>query len=300
MTNLGKKISELKKKKGAVILAHSYQLPEIQELADFVGDSLELSRKAATLDEDLIVFCGVEFMAESAKILSPQKTVLLPRREADCFLAEMIDVEGLRRLKAKHPEAKVVCYVNTSADIKAESNVCCTSANAVKVVNNIDANEIIFIPDRNLAHYVSRHTDKKIITWDGYCYVHQRMRAHELEMTKLAHPEAKVLVHPECRPEVVEMADEVLSTSGILIFCRESKNGSFIIGTEEGLICRARSENPDKVFYPLGAPQVCVGMKATRLTDLYHSLNEEKYPIEVSEDIAAKARASLDQMLEYI
>lgn len=300
MINLRKKISELKKRKGAVILAHSYQLPEIQDLADSIGDSLELSRKAATLEEDLIVFCGVEFMAESAKILSPQKTVLLPRREADCFLAEMIDIEGLRRLKTKHPEAKVVCYVNTSADIKAESDVCCTSANAVKVVSNIDAEKIIFVPDRNLAHYVSRHTDKKIIPWDGYCYIHQRMRTHELEATKLAHPDAKVLVHPECRPEVVEMADEVLSTSGILRFCKESNNRSFIIGTEEGLIHRARLENPDKMFYPLGTPRMCVGMKVTRLTDLYDSLNEEKYPIEVPEDIAVKARASLDQMLEYI
>lgn len=281
-------------------MAHSYQLPEIQELADFIGDSLELSRKAAILKEDLIVFCGVEFMAESAKILSPSKTVLLPRREADCFLAEMIEVEGLRQLKAKHPEAKVVCYVNTSADIKAESDVCCTSANAVKVVNSIEAEEIIFVPDRNLAHYVSRHTDKRIIPWDGYCYVHQRMRAHELEAMKLAHPEAKVLVHPECRPEVAEMADEVLSTSGILRSCRESNNGSFIIGTEEGLIYRARSENPDKVFYPLGFPRLCAGMKATRITDLYDSLNEEKYPIEVPEDIAVKARASLDQMIKYI
>ncbi len=283
-----------------MILAHSYQLPEIQDLADSIGDSLELSRKAATLEEDLIVFCGVEFMAESAKILSPQKTVLLPRREADCFLAEMIDIEGLRRLKAKHPEAKVVCYVNTSADIKAESDVCCTSANAVKVVSNIDAEKIIFVPDRNLAHYVSRHTDKKIIPWDGYCYIHQRMRAHELEATKLAHPEAKIVVHPECRPEVVEMADEVLSTSGMLKLCRESNNRSFIIGTEEGLIHRARLENPDKMFYPLGTLRICVGMKATRITDLYDSLDEEKYPIEVPEDIAVKARASLDQMLEYI
>ncbi len=283
-----------------MILAHSYQLPEIQGLADFVGDSLELSRKAATLEEDPIVFCGVEFMAESAKILSPQKTILLPRREAGCFLAEMIDIEGLRRLKAEHPEARVVCYVNTPADIKAESDVCCTSANAAKVVSNIEAEEIIFVPDRNLAHYVSRHTDKRIIPWDGYCYVHQRMRAYELEATKLAHPEAKVLVHPECRPEVVEMADEVLSTSGILRFCRESNNGSFIIGTEEGLIYRARLENPDKMFYPLGAPQMCAYMKVTRITDLYDSLNEEKYQIELPEDIAVKARVSLDQMLKYI
>jgi len=220
---LVEKILRLKEEKDAVILAHNYQRGEIQKMADFVGDSLGLSREAEKLSCKVIIFCGVRFMAETAKILSPDKVVLLPRKEAGCPMADMITKDELRRIKLKYPEAKVVSYVNTTAEVKAESNVCCTSSNALKVVQNIDAKKIIFIPDRNLASYVSEFTDKEIIPYNGYCYIHNRIREEEIKKAKEIHPDAVVLVHPECRPEVIKLADEVASTGGMIKFAKESK-----------------------------------------------------------------------------
>lgn len=294
------KISGLKQEKDAMILVHNYQRGEIQDIADYLGDSLGLSQKAEELSCKMIVFCGVQFMAESAKILSPEKTVLLPRKEAGCPMADMVAVEELKNLKAEHPNARVVCYVNTNADVKAECDVCCTSANAVKVVQNIEGNEIIFVPDRNLADFVQRFTDKKIIPWDGYCYVHEKIRAEDVRKAKELHSDAVLIVHPECKRGVIDLADEVLSTGGMVKFARNSNARKIIIGTEEGLIYRLKKENPDKTFYAAGPAQMCKDMKITTLEDVYLALKEEKYRIEIEETIGKRARESLDRMLEYV
>ncbi|MCJ7472413.1 MAG: quinolinate synthase NadA, partial [Actinobacteria bacterium] len=279
MNDLVDKIAKLKKEKNAVILVHNYQRPEIQDIADFLGDSLELAREAAKTDARIIVFCGVRFMAETAKILSPKKTVLLPRKEAGCPMADMITAEDLRRLKKNYPDAKVVSYVNTNADVKAESDICCTSANAVKVVKNISAKRIIFTPDKNLAAYCQRFTDKEIIPWNGCCYVHERITEKEVRLAKEKFPDALLLVHPECNPSVIELADEVLSTSGMLNFAKKSDKKRFLIGTEEGLIYRLKKENPGKKFYAAGTAKMCRNMKLTTLNDVYLSLKEERYAI---------------------
>jgi quinolinate synthase len=297
---LRQKIAELKKAKDAVILVHNYQIPEIQEIADFFGDSLELAKRAAELDTKTIVFCGVHFMAETAKILSPDKMVLLPRKDAGCPMADMADAESLRKLKKKYPDAKVVTYVNTTAEVKAESDVCCTSANAVKVVQNVEADQIIFVPDRNLANYVSRFVDKEIIPWDGYCYVHQKMNPADVVKAKQMYPGAKVIVHPECTKEVVNLADEVLSTSGMIRFARSTDAKVIIVGTEEGLLYRLEKENPDKTFYTLGPARQCHDMKLNTLNDVYLALKEEQYKIEVPEQIRERAKIALNRMLEYI
>jgi quinolinate synthase len=293
-------IKKLKAEKQAVLLVHNYQIGEIQELADFLGDSLGLSRKAAQVENPLIVFCGVRFMAETAKILSPEKTVLLPRLDAGCPMAEMADVEGLRALKKEHPDALVVTYVNSTAEVKAESDVCCTSANAIQVVQNIEANEVIFAPDRNLAAYVQRFTNKKILPWDGYCYVHDRFTVDEVVQSKKAHPDALVMVHPECSPEVIDAADEVQSTSGMVRVARESPVNTFLIGTEEGLLHRLRRENPNKTFYSIGSAKMCKGMKVTRLEDLYQSLLKSQHLIEVDGSVIQRARQALEKMLQYV
>jgi quinolinate synthase len=297
MTN---EILRLKKEKNAVLLVHNYQRGEIQDLADFLGDSLGLSKKATQVTGQMIVFCGVKFMAETAKILSPDKKVLLPRADAGCPMARMVDVQGLKDLKKKHPNAVVVTYVNSSAEVKAESDVCCTSANAVKVVQNIKEEEIIFTPDRNLASYVQRFTEKKIIPWEGFCYVHDRFTKEEVMKAKEAHPNAVLVVHPECQPDVVDLADEVLSTSGMILLPRESKAKTFLIGTEEGILYRLKNENPDKMFYSAGAAKMCQGMKVTRLEDLHNSLLEEKYEINVPDGIVGRARIALERMLDYV
>lgn len=295
-----KKVLELKEKKKALILCHNYQLPEIQDVADILGDSLELSKQAANRPENLIVFCGVHFMAESAKIQSPHKKVLLPRIEAGCFMSELISAEELRNLKEKHPDAKVVAYINTEADVKAESDVICTSSNAIKVVNGIPAKKIIFVPDKNLALYVQRFTDKDIIPWNGFCYVHSRFKPHHIIEAKEAHPDAFVLVHPECPPEVIDLADEVLSTNGMINFVRSNSKKKFIIATEEGITYRMKKENPDKEFIVPGPPKICVNMKITRIEDVYESLLYEKYEIHVPEDIFFRAKKALDEMLKYV
>ena len=294
------KIYELKDKKNAVILVHNYQRGEIQDIGDYIGDSLGLSQQAKKTDAAIIVFCGVRFMAETAKILSPEKKVLIPREDAGCPMANMVTPEDVLRMRKKHPEAKVVSYVNTNANVKALCDVCCTSANAVEVVKNIDADEIIFIPDKNLGSYVKRFTDKKMILWDGFCYVHDRISKEEVLSAKEKFPGALLLVHPECSPEVIDIADEVLSTSGMLKFVRKSDAKSFLIGTEEGIIYRLKKENPDKEFYSAGEPKICSNMKRTRLEDVYNALNEEKHEINLLEDIINASRRSLEAMLKYV
>ncbi len=294
------KIKELKDKKNAVILVHNYQRGEVQEIADYLGDSLDLSRKANTTDAEMIVFCGVKFMAETAKILSPEKKVILPREEAGCPMANMVTPEDILKLRREHPNAKVVSYVNTNADVKAVSDVCCTSANAVKVVQNIDADEIIFVPDRNLGSYVKRFTDKKIILWNGFCYVHDRISKKEVLSAKEKFPQALLLVHPECRPEIIDIADEVLSTSGMIKFAKKSNAKSFLIGTEEGIIYRLKKENPNKEFYCAGTPKICSNMKLTHLEDVYNALNEEKHEINLTNDIISASKKALEEMLKYV
>ncbi len=295
-----KKIEELKIKKNAVIMVHNYQQGEVQEIADFLGDSLDLSRKATGTDADIIIFCGVRFMAETAKILSPEKKVLMPREEAGCPMANMVTPEDILTMRKKYPNAKVVSYVNTNADVKAVTDVCCTSANAVEVVKNIDADEIIFVPDRNLGSYVKRFTDKKLILWDGFCYVHDRIASEEVLSSKKKYPEALLLVHPECRPEVIDIADEVLSTSGMINFAKKSSAQSFLIGTEEGIIYRLKKENPEKEFYNIEKPRICYDMKLTRLKDVYLALKEEKNETILPEEIINSSRKALEEMLKYV
>ncbi|MBD3413693.1 MAG: quinolinate synthase NadA [Candidatus Aminicenantes bacterium] len=299
---LQEKTKKLKEEKNAVILVHNYQRPEIQDVGDYVGDSLGLSKEAASTDSNLIVFCGVRFMAETAKILSPEKKVLIPRpkQEVECPMAGMVSVQGLKKLRQKYPEANIVSYVNTNADVKAESDVCCTSSNAVKVVENVKSDQIIFVPDKNLASYVSRFVNKEIIPWDGYCYVHDRISAEEVSKAKQDHPDALLLVHPECRPSVVNRADRVLSTGGLVSISKNSDHKTFLIGTEEGIIYRLKKENPNKKFYAAGIPKVCINMKKIQLEDVYKALKDEKYKIELSETIIKEAKTALDRMLEYV
>lgn len=296
---LVEKILFLKEKKSALILAHNYQRNEIQDIADFVGDSLGLSQEAEKFSGRIIVFCGVRFMAETAKILSPDKMVLFPRIEAGCPMADMITKEQLMEIKAKHPRAKVVSYVNTTAEVKAESDVCCTSSNALKVVQNVNAKKIIFVPDRNLASCVSGFTSKEIIPYNGYCYVHDGICVEDIEKIKQIHPDAVVFVHPECRPEVIELADEVTSTGGMIKLVRKSKAEKFIIGTEEGLMHRLKKENPGKKFFPAGRVLRCHNMKLTSLEDVHLSLKEERCKIEIEPQIQKKAKKALDKMLNF-
>ncbi len=297
---LTQQIARLKKAKKAVLLVHNYQRGEIQEIADFLGDSLELARKSAQITADILVFCGVKFMAETAKILSPHKKVLLPRLEAGCPMAEMVDVQGLRQLKKQHPRALVVTYVNSTAEVKAESDVCCTSANAVNVVQNVESDEIIFTPDKNLAAYVQRHTDKKIIPWDGYCYVHNRFSKEEIVRAKQLHPDALLMVHPECSPEVIDEADEVLSTGGMVRFARKTTVDKILVGTEEGMLYRLKKENPDITFLSAGSAKMCRGMKITQLEDVHNSLHEEQFSIDVPVTTQEKARKAIERMLAYV
>jgi quinolinate synthase len=294
-----KEIARLKKAKNAVILAHNYQIEEVQLCADFLGDSLELSRKAAETTQAIIVFAGVKFMAETAKILSPGKKVLLPRLDAGCPMADMITVDDLREMKKQHPHAPVVAYVNSSVEIKAESDVCCTSANAVQVVANLPAQEIIFVPDENLGNYVQKMIPaKKLVLFEGFCYVHNRIREEEIAEMRSRYPRAKVIVHPEVRSEVMALADEVLSTSGMLKYVSLSVQKEFIVATEQGLLERMKRENPGKIFYPALTPKICSNMKRTALKDVYDALNEEKYEICVDPLVAEKALHALSEMLE--
>jgi len=291
-------ILALKKERRAVILAHNYQIPDVQDVADLVGDSLELSRAAARLDEDVIVFCGVDFMAETAAILSPQKTVIQPAKGAWCPMAHMITPGQLRELKTLYPNAAVVCYVNSTAEVKAESDICCTSANGVQVVNSLDQNQVIFVPDRNLAAYVARHTKKQIIPWNGYCYVHDHFTPDEVKAARAMHPGAEVLVHPECRPEVIDQADFVYSTAGMGRHAKSSKAREFIIGTEVGMIYRLKKENPEKQFYPLSEKAVCQNMKKTNQEMVLRALQTLGPQVSVPQDIALRAKRAIERMLD--
>lgn len=300
MQPIAEQIKELKEELNAIILAHNYQRCDIQEMADFVGDSLGLSQQAVEQEADVIVFCGVDFMAESAAILSPEKTVLIPVKEAHCPMSEMADAPTLREVKAKHPDAAVVCYVNSSAAVKAESDICCTSSNAVEVVNSLDADEILFVPDMNLGNYVSRFTDKKVITWEGYCPVHHQMAAEDILLAKHEHPDAEVLVHPECRAEVIDMAEAALSTSGMLKYVKESSSTEFIIGTENGMLCGLKANNPDRQFYFASPFAVCVNMKMITPAILLESMEQMKHVVTVPEDLREKAKMALDRMLAVV
>lgn len=317
-------ISKLKKDRNAIIIAHNYQREEIQQIADFTGDSLELARKASEMDCSTIVFCGVDFMAESASILSPEKTVLLPEIGASCPMAAMIRADSPRKLwdkyqgykeqpvmiypnefslkdmKALHPGVPVVAYVNTSAEVKAEVDVCCTSANVIDVINSLPDKKIISVPDKNLSMWAQKNTDKEIITWDGFCHVHDRITAEDVDNARKEHPGAMFMAHPECRPEVVELADHVTSTSGMLRYATASESKEFIVGTESGLMYRLRQENPGKTFYALRKDMICPNMKKTTLTSVRDALKEMRHVIKVSDEIRVKAKRSLDRMLEIL
>ncbi len=295
------KIQKLKKEKDAIILAHNYQLPEVQEIADYRGDSLELSRIAAKSKNKVIVFCGVLFMAETASILCPDKTILIPDPKGSCPMANMITAEDVKELRERHPKAAVVGYVNTSAAVKAELDICCTSTNAVDIISKLkDSEEIIFVPDKYLADYVSRKTGRRIIFWDGYCPTHVKILPEDIIKAIRQHPGAKVLVHPECRPEVIELADEALSTGKMCKYARESKDKEFIIGTEVGIIYRLSKDNPGKKFYPASEHATCPGMKRNNLEKVLWALEENKTEVRVSDDIRRRARKAIDKMVELV
>lgn len=291
-------ITRLRAERGAVILAHNYQRPEIQDIGDFVGDSLGLSRQAAATDAEVIIFCGVHFMAETAYILSPDKTVVLPEIEAGCLMADMITVDGLLGLKAAHPGVPVVCYVNSAAAIKAESDVCCTSANAVAVANSVEADEIIMVPDRNLGDWVARQTGKKVILWDGFCPTHEFITVEQIEAMHDRFPNAAVMVHPECKPEVVAIADEVLSTSQMFAFAAKSDARDFIVGTELGIGHGLAKANPTKCFHFPTDETICPNMKVITLEKVVASLQTLEPRITVDEDVRLRALAAVERMVE--
>ncbi len=291
-------IETKKKELNAVIMAHFYQLPEIQDVADFVGDSLQLAQQAAKTDAQVIVFCGVGFMAESAKILNPQKTVILPDLRAGCPMADMADADALRELKQQHPDAVVVSYVNTSAEVKAESYICCTSANAVQVVDSIPrGKEIIFVPDKNLGSYIQSQTGRDMILWEGCCPIHDALTVDELEEQMRLHPGVKVAVHPECPPEITRKADAVRSTAGILEYVRQSPEQEFIIGTEMGFLYTLEKACPGKRFYLARTGFECPDMKYITLTKLNEALMYQQHQIEIPENIRLEAYLALERML---
>ena len=292
-----RRISELKSEKNAVILAHNYARAEVQDAADLVGDSFALSRAAVDMDADMIIFAGVRFMAESAFILSPHKKILLPDADAGCPMADMITVEELREAKKKYPKAAVVCYVNSSAAVKAESDICCTSANAKEVVDSLDADEILFIPDKNLGHYISRKTDKTVHLWNGYCPIHQQITEVDVLSAKTEHPNAVFLAHPECRPEVLSLADGIFSTAGIIKYAASSDSPEFLIGTERAMMHKLIGDSPSKSFHPVSKYAYCANMKMVTLPSILNALETETTVITVPEEIRAKAQKSLDRML---
>lgn len=293
-----KKIKNLLKKRKAIMLAHNYQPPEIQDLADLCGDSLELSIKAAQTDAEVIVFCGVHFMAETASILSPDKTVLLPRKDAGCPMADMITPEALKARLDNLSSIPVVTYVNSSASVKALSTICCTSSNAIKVANSLDAAEVLMTPDRNLAKYVASHTSKKIHFWDGYCPIHEILTPEDVKKAKQVHQDAVFVAHPECRPEVLSLADNVLSTSGMIRYAQKSKSNAFIVGTEVGLLYPLKKANPDKDFYPASIAMECPDMKKITLPDVARSLEFMEGQVKVPENIQRPALIAVQRMLD--
>lgn len=296
--HLERKIEHLKEERNAIIVAHNYQRDEVQEIADITGDSYALAREVSKAKEKVVVFCGVKFMAESAYIVSPDKIVLLPVEEAGCPLADMITVEKLVKKKEEYPKAAVVCYVNSPAAVKAESDICCTSSNAIHIVKSLKQRQVIFVPDKNLGAYVAEHVPKKeIILWDGYCTVHMRLTKEEVVKTKTLYPKAKFIVHPECRKEVLELSDYIGSTAGMIKYVKNSKSKEFIVGTEKGIIYKLKRDNPGKMFYVPTEQFICANMKLTTLGWIARSLEKMVYKVEVPEKIAEKARLSLEKML---
>lgn len=309
--NITDKIEQLKKEKNAIILAHNYQIPEIQDIADFIGDSLGLSQKAATTDADLIVFCGVHFMAETASVIAPDKKVIIPVENAGCSLAESITVEQLIDWKKQHPDALVVSYVNTTADIKALTDYCVTSSNAVKVVQSLPADkEILFLPDKFLGRYVEYKTGRKMFIWDGFCHVHEKIGDFGLAEIQKQHPDAEILIHPECgcssscmmKSEMYEDCKnmKIFSTEGMLDHINKTNAKEFIIATEVGIIHRLKKHHPDREFYPVSDKSVCEYMKMINLENLYEALRDEKYIVKVPEELAVKARIPIQRMLEIV
>lgn len=299
MQKLIEEIKKLKKERNAIILSHNYQLPEVQDIADYRGDSLELSRIAAKSESKVIVFCGVHFMAETASILSPDKTILIPDKNAGCPMANMITSEDLRELKNRHPKAAVVAYVNTSAEVKAEVDICCTSTNAVNVILSLkDSEEIIFVPDKYLADFVSKKTGRILISWDGYCPTHVKILPEDIIRSIRLHPKAKVIAHPECRPEVVALSDEALSTGKTCEYVKKSEAKEFIIATEIGLVYRLKKDNPQKEFYAASQLATCPNMKRINLEKVLWCLEEMKDEVRVSDEVRQKARRAIDAMLK--
>lgn len=299
MNNIVEKINELKKKKNAVILAHSYQNIEIDEVADFVGDSLYLSQKANETDADIIVFAGVYFMAQTAKILSPDKKVLLPRLESGCRMADMVDLKQVREFKAQHPNIPVVCYINSTAEVKSECDMCCTSSNAVKVVQSMNEKEILFLPDTYLGKWVEQKLGNiKVTTYPGFCPTHLQIKPQDILDAREKYPDALVLAHPECHHEVVKLADYVGSTTGIMKYAIESDAKTFIIATEKGVVDRLKRDYPEKEFILIKNSVICPNMKWHTLQDIYDALDKEQHEITVDEEIAKKAVACIDRMLE--
>jgi len=291
-------ITKLKIKKDAIILAHNYQIGEVQDIADFVGDSLQLSTIASKTKSKIIVFCGVRFMAETAKILSPQKKVLLPDASSGCPMADMINASQLKELKNKYPDAVVVCYVNSTAEVKALSDICCTSSNAVDIVKSIPKNKkIIFIPDKYLGSYVQNQTEREIILWNGYCPAHVLINVKNIIKLKKEHLDAVVIIHPECTPDVINIADKIASTGGIINYVKKSSKKEFIIGTENGIIHRLKKENPDKIFYSASKQANCLDMKLINLEKLLWALEEEKYEIKLPDKILTGAKTAIDKMV---
>lgn len=301
MVGLKQEVQRLKQARKALVLAHNYQLDEVQEVADYIGDSFYLSKVAANLDCETIVFCGVRFMAETAKLLSPDKTVLLPEYDAGCPLADTITGEEVRRLKRQHPGAPVICYVNSSTEVKAEADICCTSANAVKVAASLPAAKVIFVPDGHLGDYVAKQLpDKEFVLWHGACVTHAKVQPPDVAQIRNTYPQAKILVHPECAPDVVALADVVGSTAEIIRYAEQSPDRALIIGTEVGVLCSLRASRPDKQFFLLHPGLVCPNMKKTRLSSVHAALLHDQHQVEVDASLAARARRSLMRMLEVV
>jgi len=291
-------IRRLCAEKDALLLAHNYQRDEVQEIADITGDSLALSMEAEKTDKQVIVFCGVHFMAESAAILAPEKTVLLPRVDSGCPMADMVTAEALRDLKRQHPDATVVTYVNSSAAVKAESDICCTSSNAVNVARSLEASKLLMVPDRNLGRYIASHLpEKECICWQGYCPTHDRLKVADIEKARADHPDALFMAHPECAPEVLELADHICSTSGMYDYARSNPAQKFIVGTEMGILYRLRKENPGKEFILPSKALICPNMKLTNLEDILKALQTMEPRITVDEATRVKAKRALDRML---
>jgi len=298
IAEINKKILKLKKEKNALILVHNYQLPEVQDIADYLGDSLELAKIAVNINVENIIFCGVKFMAESAKILNPEKNVILPDISAECPMANMVKSEGLLKLKKQHPEAKIQAYINTTAEIKSYSDICCTSSNSAKVANSVDSNKIIFVPDQHLGRYTETLVpDKEFILWPGSCPTHHRIHKEDIFKLKEQHPNAKILVHPECRLDVINAADHAFSTNGMVNYAKKSDATEFIIGTEKDMCYRLKKENPEKKFYPIKSA-VCPNMKKITIDKVLKSLETLEPKIKLSDDIMKKAKMPLQKMMD--